>query len=380
MPVPPPAPPPSGLPPFLEESAAELGLEVRAILPAGRLPDEVLERHQAWLDAGFAGEMDYLQSQAPAAADLRAWKPWAGAAVLFALPYARAAGSFRGGGRVARYALGQDYHHRLGRQLQRLGRRLRKAGEIARFRACVDAAPVLEREWALRGNLGFRGKNTLILDPALGPWLLLGELLVDVEWPTWAPPAPSPTCGSCTRCLDACPTGAFPAPYQLDARKCISYLTIELQGRIPIELRSAMADWVFGCDVCLEVCPFGSEAADQGASWGRLAALDALRLEDLLALTEAEFEAAFRGSPLRRPGWAGLLRNACVALGNLGHGGAALATALHHPAPVVRGHAAWALGRLGERGPLETARGNETDPLAKDEIEAALASFGNSRA
>jgi epoxyqueuosine reductase len=317
--------------------------------------------------------MGYLAAGRAKMADLRDWKPWTRSAALFALPYARATGGFRDGGRVARYALGKDYHHVLGRRLQKLGRRLRTAGTCAAFRATVDAAPVLEREWALRAGVGFRGKNTLVLDPADGPWVLLGELLLDGDLPAWAPPpARQASCGSCTRCLDACPTDAFPAPWSLDPRRCLSYLTIESGGPIPRSLRRAQGDWVFGCDVCLEVCPFGHHAADHGDAWGLHPALAELSLEQLLAVPEQVFHRLFTGSPLRRAGWAGLLRNACVALGNLRRGVEALEKALEHPESLVRGHAAWALGEIGEPRALLTASQKETDAFVVSEVQAAL--------
>ena len=317
--------------------------------------------------------MDYLLRARAVLGDPQHWKPWCRTLLLFALPYPRAAGSFRGGGRVARYALGRDYHHVLGRRLEKLGRRLRESGAIRRFRAVTDAAPLLEREWALRGALGFRGKNTLVLDPAYGAWQLFGELLVDADWPAWSVEASFPSCGSCTRCLDACPTDAFPEPYQLDPRRCISYLTIEHRGPMPMELRAAVGDWVFGCDVCMEVCPFGDAAHDHARDWGTTAALARWSLEELLACRRGEFEAAFRGTPLRRPGWAGLLRNAAVALGNLRRGAGALGDALGHPEPLVRGHAAWALGCQGEAAPLRRAAGRESDPWVQEEIQQAIA-------
>ncbi|TAH39744.1 MAG: tRNA epoxyqueuosine(34) reductase QueG [Planctomycetota bacterium] len=359
----------------LAQAASEVGLHLRAVLPAQALPEETMARLDAWLGDGRAADMRYLERGRPCAGDLRAWKPWTRSVALFSCAYARGSGSFRDGGRVARYALGRDYHHVLGKRLQRLGRSLQASGVVKSFRAATDAAPVLEKEWAIQGQLGFRGKNTLVLDRQLGPWILLGELLTDAEWPHWPElPAggPAASCGHCTRCLDACPTAAFPAPYQLDPRRCISYLTIEHRGPIARDLRPLLGDWVFGCDVCMEVCPFGQNAADRSGEWGRLAALDRLRLEDLLTLSPADYELAFRGSPIRRAGYAGLLRNACVALGNLGRGQEALTVALRHPQALVRVHAAWALGRMGERASLRAALAAESEPWAAEEMTASL--------
>ncbi|MCH2100338.1 MAG: tRNA epoxyqueuosine(34) reductase QueG [Planctomycetes bacterium] len=358
----------------LHEAAAEVGLVVRATQKVGALPNTTRTRLRQWALDGRAGEMDYLVSNTPLLEDPRAWKSWAKSMVIVALPYAREAGSFRGGGRVARYAMGRDYHNLIGKRLIRLGKRLRTAGLADDFRACTDAAPIAEREWAIESRVGWRGKNTLVLDPEYGPWVLLGELLVDQYLPEYrAPKSRWASCGTCTRCLEVCPTGALDSAWSIAARLCLSYLTIELNGAIPTELRSAMGEWVFGCDLCLEVCPFGDQAGDHSEEWGRLEAFDQLRLEDLLSLDEASFLQYFQGSPIRRPGRAGLARNACVVLGNLGRGEAELAKALEtHDEPLVRGHAAWALGQIGERAALQARWSLESDRQVRSEIEAAL--------
>jgi len=370
----PPAPPPPESVAIAAAAAEEAGLTLRASLPAQPLDAEVNERLSRWFDDSRAGEMAYLEGGRSSFADLRAWKPWVRGALLFAMPYARAAGGFRGGGRVARYALGRDYHNVLGRRLEKLGKALRASGFLSRFRAVVDAAPVLEREWAIRGAVGFRGKNTLLLDASHGPWVLLGELLVDVEMLPWAPPAArAGHCGSCTRCLDACPTQAFDGAFLLDPRRCISYLTIESRAAIPPPLRSAMGEWVFGCDVCLEVCPFGAHTGDHSASLGFHPALAELSLEDLPTLSPEVFNKLFTGSPIRRAGAEGMARNAVVVLGNLGRGVPVLRETLAgHPSALVRGHAAWALGRIGEsRQELEKAR-KDPDSAVRGEAESAL--------
>lgn len=312
--------------------AGEVGLVLRAILPAQRLSSEVLQRLDRWFDDGRHGGMDYLPNARSVMADPRDWKDWARSMAIFALPYHRPADGFRDGGRVARYAVGRDYHNLFGKKLERLGKRLRADGMIQQFRACTDAAPLLEREYAILGGVGWRGKNTLLLDPSDGPWVLLGELLLDAELPSYTassePHPPSqPTesargrrwasCGSCTACLDICPTGALTDEYQLDSRLCISYLTIEHRGSIPVELRPKIGEWVFGCDLCSDVCPFGHHADNHADTWGRKKALDLFRLEDLLTLSEEQFRTAFAGSPIRRAGLQGLKRNACVVLGNL---------------------------------------------------------------
>ncbi len=369
----------SGPPPELRdvaEIATELGLELRASIRPRPLGSELGRRLDSWFQDGRHGEMAWLERARDQLDSLQAWKPWTRSALLFTASYAREAGGFRGGGRVARYALGRDYHNELGRRLQKLGRRLKAEGLALRSRAVVDAAPVLEREWGLVGGHGFRGKNTLLLDPVAGPWQFLAELLVDAELAEWRPDPPAASCGSCTACLDDCPTEAFTGPWLLDPRRCISYLTIEHRGPIPRALRTGMGDWVFGCDVCLEVCPFGGKATDQAERWSTAPALEQLSLEDLLGLDRERFEQAFVGSPVRRAGWAGLLRNACVALGNLGRGEPALSRALEHPEALVRGHAAWALGQLGVASVLEERMPTEAVPWVREELQSALGENG----
>ena len=332
---------------LVQKLSAEVGLELRAILPAAELGGNVIERFDTWLEAGFAGEMNYLNRAREVGADLRQWKAWTKSVALFALPYRRPPGGFRGGGRVASYALGSDYHNVIGRKLKKLSRRLQKEGVCGATRPTVDAAPVLEREWAIAGEVGWRGKNTLLIHPNHGPMVMLGELLLDCELPRWSQPKTrNATCGSCTACIDACPTAAFNAEYQLDARKCISYFTIEVTNKpIPLEFRAKMQDWVFGCDECSTICPFGDEESDFDADWGRHPALQQLSLEDLLATYEQDFHKLFTGSPIRRAGWEGMLRNACVVLGNLKKGEKALKNALDHESKLVREHADWAIHR-----------------------------------
>ncbi|MCH2113082.1 MAG: tRNA epoxyqueuosine(34) reductase QueG [Planctomycetes bacterium] len=356
----------------IAEWAAEVGLVLRACVPAGPVAPEVIPRLESWLQMGKAGDMDWLKRTAPLLPNLQAWKPWAQSIMVFTLPYARSAGGFLDGGRVARYALGKDYHHVFGRRLEKLGKRLRRQGLVQQFRGASDAAPVMEREWALASGLGFRGKNTLLLDLRQGPWQLIGELLVDREWPAWTIPSAQPSCGGCTACLDACPTDAFEKAWDLDPRQCISYWTIEAAGSIPRSLRSKFGDWVFGCDVCLEVCPFGSRAQDQSSEWGTLPALAEWSLEDLLRADEERFENAFRGSPIRRPGLERMQRNACIALGNQARGGGGLRHALQSPSNLVREHAAWALGQLGDTNFLKTHAIKEKSSIVKAEIDYAL--------
>jgi epoxyqueuosine reductase len=215
----------------------------------------------------------------------------------------------------------------------------------------VDTAPLLERDFARRAGLGWFGKNTMLINRRLGSYFFLGALLVDLDLRPDEPHATS-HCGTCTACLDACPTGAFAGPYRLDARRCISYLTIELKDAVPEELRPGLGEWVFGCDVCQEVCPWNRKAPPGSApALQARPELEALDLVAVLGLSEEEFRRRFRGTALTRPKRRGLLRNAALVLGNAGGPEAvpALRRALDDPEPLVREAAGWALGRIAER-------------------------------
>jgi epoxyqueuosine reductase len=280
-------------------------------------------------------------------------------------------------GRVARYAWGQDYHKVFERRVRVFMERL---GELGRSKArfYVDYGPMPDRAVAQRAGLGWFGKNTNLLTPRLGSWVFLAEVLTDLELATDTPLKKS--CGRCTACIPPCPTGAIAAPYVIDNTRCISYHTIENRGPIPRELRPLMGDWVFGCDICQDVCPVNHRARPkQGDPAFGAASVEDVRpdLMALLAMTEVEFQSRFWGSAVRRAKLAGLQRNACVALGNLGDALAipALARALADGAPLVRGHAAWALGRIGgaeARAALDTAHARETDAWVREEIWLAL--------
>jgi epoxyqueuosine reductase len=280
-------------------------------------------------------------------------------------------------GRVARYARGRDYHKVFTRRLRDLEVRLVRAFPGVRTRPYVDTGPVLEKLWAERAGLGWRGKHTNLVSRARGSWFLLGEILLDVDLEP--DPAEADHCGTCTRCITACPTGAITAPYHLDARRCISYLTIEHRGFLPRELREAVGDRVFGCDDCLEVCPWNRFARDaREVDFRPRPQATAPLLADLVALDEAGFRERFAGTALLRAKREGLARNACVALGNSGDPAAVpvLVRALGDVSPVVRGHAAWALGRFpgaASREALTAALSRERDPRAREEMERALA-------
>ncbi|MDE2859957.1 MAG: tRNA epoxyqueuosine(34) reductase QueG [Chloroflexota bacterium] len=282
-------------------------------------------------------------------------------------------------GKVARYARGRDYHGVMQRRLKQLVATLsERIGRPVQARVYVDTGPMQDRAVAERAGVGWFGKNTNVLSPGLGSWVFLGQVLTDLHL---EPDAPlRKTCGRCTICIDDCPTGALIAPYVLDNTKCISYLTIELRGPIPRHLRPLVGDWVFGCDICQDVCPVNRKAQPTREPEFRtgehgFAAMDLL---PLLSMSESEFKERFAGSAIRRAKYDGMLRNACVALGNIGDPRAipALANALGHESSLVRGHAAWALGVIGgedARAALESAQVAEADADVREEIEAALA-------
>jgi epoxyqueuosine reductase len=281
-------------------------------------------------------------------------------------------------GRIARYAWGRDYHRRLRRRLRALGAALRSLAPGARWLAYVDTGPVLDRGWAEQAGIGWIGKNTNVILARSGSWFFLGEILTNLELPP-ARPARN-HCGRCARCIPACPTGAIVAPYQLDAQRCISYLTIENRGAIPLELRPSIGTRIFGCDDCQEVCPWNRFAVP--ATHPDFAEREGQQTPDLLpllALDEETFRARFQGTALLRAQRSGLARNVAVALGNLGDPRAipALAAAVaRDPSALVRSHAAWALGRIGgdtARAALASAAAREEDLTVREEIEQALA-------
>jgi epoxyqueuosine reductase len=262
-------------------------------------------------------------------------------------------------GRVSCYAGGLDYHDVLREKLKSLLAWIQEHVPGTRGRAVIDTAPLLERDFARRAGLGWFGKNTMLLNKKLGSYFFIGALLLDLELPADEPFASS-HCGTCTRCLDACPTDAFVGPYQLDARRCISYLTIELRGTIDEHLRPQMDDWIFGCDVCQDVCPWnrkapaGGELALQPTVTGEV-----VDLMEVMKLDEEEFRRHFRHTPIWRTKRSGLLRNAAIALGNLGDPRAlpALEKALSDNEPIIREAAHWAIGRIEARqvSPVESS-------------------------
>lgn len=361
------------------EMAREAGFDLAGIAPLEPPPDA--ERFERWLDEGHHAGLAYLERNRDRITDPRRILPEGRSMLVVGLAHSRAAAELTGGGKVARYAAGRDYHNVMGKLLRKLARRLDAAGLSGRSRSVVDAGPLLERSHAARAGIGFLSKAANLLHPRFGPWFFLGELLLDVELePTGSPPPGS--CGTCTACIDACPTGAILSPGLIDAGKCISYHTIENRGSIPREIRERSGEWVFGCDVCSEVCPWGKAAPDTTARWGTHPAVAEQSLVSWL--DPAHDRAALTGSPLQRPKRAGLARNAAIALGHVpsSEGQRALLRALTFDAAgVVREAAAWSLAHAYGDDPhvrraLSDARAREQDDSVRADIAASLDARG----
>lgn len=340
----------------LKEQARALGFELAGIAPATAA--DGFDRLREWLAEGCAGDMTYMHRHAEARRHPCSILPEVRSVVMVGMNYYPAADSARqpeasaGGaaltGTVARYARGADYHDVLRERLNALLAWVQREAPGCRGRGVVDTAPLLERDFARRAGLGWFGKNTMLLNKHLGSYFFLGALLLDLAL-TPDPPQAAAHCGTCTACLDACPTDAFPEPGRLDARRCISYLTIELSGSVPEELRPGLGDWLFGCDVCQEVCPWNRKAPPgREPAFEARPDLEAVDLLELLGLSEEEFRRRFHGTALMRAKRRGLLRNAALVLGNRGDARAlpALRRALDDPEPLIREAAAWAITRI----------------------------------
>ena len=347
-------------------AAAETAPEARAYL-------------KDFLDQGLHGDMGWMQANAERRADPKVLWPEAKSVIVVGLNYGpaddpRASLSQKGAVTVSVYARNRDYHDVLKKRLKRFAAWLGQHAEVKLF---VDTAPVLEKPLAQSAGLGWQGKHTNLVSRDFGSWLFLGEMFTTLDI---APDAPETDhCGACTNCLDICPTRAFIGPYKLDARRCISYLTIEHKGPIPAELRPLMGNRIYGCDDCLSVCPWNKFARmTQEADFHPRAALTAPKLKDFLGLDDAGFRALFSGSPVKRIGRARFIRNAVIAAGNSADASfvPAISALLRDESPLVRGAAVWALRRLASPAHTETFRDallpSEPDESVRAEWDAAI--------
>ena len=354
--------------------ARELGFDLCRFARADA--PEHATQFREWLDRGQGGELSYLARSAEKRCDPQQVLPEAKTVIVLAFNYFQgepvraavsAADSVAAGvspanppkiaadtaaptsaGRIARYAWGDDYHQLIEKKLAVLDDFLRRYGGTQK--CYVDTGPMLERDHAAAAGVGWHGKSTMLLNRQLGTWFFLAEILTTLEF---APDPPQKNyCGRCTRCIDACPTGAITAPHQVDARRCISYLTIELKGSIPVGLRPMIGDRIYGCDDCLDACPWNRFAkVSRETAFAMRREVAAMKLRDYLSLDAEKFRRLFRDSPVKRTKRRGLLRNVCVALGNVGTKDdlPALEKAAADAEPLIAEHAQWAIGRIRER-------------------------------
>jgi len=376
--------PPADLRAALEAEARSLGFAGMAVTR----PDAVAgagDRLRQWVAAGQHGSMGWMAERLDWRADPTALWPAARSVILLAESYAPEADPLAvlaqpERGAISVYAQGRDYHDLVKKRLKRLGRWLidhaEKQGAPRTHQKCeikvfVDTAPVMEKPLAAAAGLGWQGKHTNLVSRSLGSWFFLGAIFTTLEL---TPDAPhDDQCGTCRRCLDICPTAAFPAPYRLDARRCISYLTIEMKGAIPRELRPLIGNRIYGCDDCLAVCPWNKFAAAAHPAYAPREGVEAPLLAELAGLDDAAFRARFSGSPVKRIGRARFLRNVMVAIGNSGAPAlvpVALAGAAD-PEPLVRAHAVWALSRLMDRAAFravfrDAGRDDPDGPVAEE--------------
>jgi epoxyqueuosine reductase len=340
------------LEPRLKQQARAFGFDLVGIAPAGTA--DGFDRLRDWLNRGYAGDMAYMHRHAEARRHPGSVLQDVRSVVMLGMNYNPGPEEEKDEaqyGRIARFARGADYHDVLRDRLNRLLAWLQAERPGCVGRGVVDTAPLLERDFARRAGLGWFGKNTMLLNKRLGSYFFLSALLVDAQLQPDGPFEAS-HCGTCTACLDACPTNAFVGPGVLDSRRCISYLTIELKDNVPSELRRGVGDWLFGCDICQEVCPWNRKApAATEPAFRPRADLDAVDAAELLGLTDEEFRRRFRDAALMRAKRRGLLRNAALVLGNVGDERAlpTLRRALHDAEPMVQEAARWAIAEIENR-------------------------------
>ena len=363
------------------QRANELGFELVGITPAAQ--SETIARYRQWIANGYAGKMGYLKRHLPLKTDVRQLLAEAKAVISLAMNYytldpPEALAEDPARGQISRYAWGDDYHDVIRQRLSELVDFIKQAAETElKTRVCVDTAPIIEREYAQKAGIGWIGKNTNLIHWRSGSWYFLAEVLINIDLESETPSLRG-SCGTCTRCIEACPTDAIIEPNLLDSRLCISYLTIELKESIPKGLRPKIGNLIFGCDICQEVCPWNSKAVptDEPAFQPRDGNLTP-KLLSLIGMTQQEFSRRFKGSTIKRTKRRGFLRNVLVAIGNWGEPRAvpALKNPLTDNEPLVRSHAAWALGKIGgdtAKQILQTQLTVETEQEVITEIQDAL--------
>jgi len=366
----------------LKDLAKDLGFCCVGICPAVEPPH--YGAFLKWLEAGYHGEMHYLAQRKEAYRSPSSILPGARSLIMLGFPYQRDAEQNppAGYGLIARYANGPDYHKTIRQWLRKLGRFLQAEYPSAAVRGVVDTAPLLERDFAQLAGLGWIGKNTLLIGPDCGSFTFLAALLTTAEL-DFDPPFAGDRCGSCSACLRACPTGALVSPRVLDARRCLSYLTIELRGFIPRELRELVGNWFFGCDLCQEVCPWNRRLGPTAQATSEATETRVINLIALFRLKEDEFHKMFGPTALWRAKRRGLLRNAAIVLGNQRSQAAwdVLVSGLEDSEPVVREACAWALARIdiAAAGPIIRAHlAKETDPAVAASLSGYLAETSSS--
>lgn len=368
----------------IQKHAHDLGFELVGITPAEE--SQTIQRYREWLKNGFAGEMGYLERHVPLKEDTRMLLQEAKSVISLAMNYYTVdppveLANDPSHGQISRYAWGDDYHEVIRSRLLELVEYIKKiTGTEIKSRVFVDSGPILEREFAQKAKLGWIGKHTNLINWQSGSWYFLAEVLINLVLDYSSEPLRG-SCGTCTKCIDACPTDAIVEPNWLDSRLCISYLTIELRDSIPLELRPQMGNLIFGCDICQEVCPWNSKAkpTSEPAFQPREGNL-APDLLSLVNMTQTEFSKKFKDSPIKRTKRKGFLRNVLVAIGNWGSHTAlpALREALLDDEPMIRGHAAWALGQIGGKDAKTILKHQsicEKDTDVISEIQDALDKF-----
>jgi len=374
--------PPPDLVPRLRDQARSLGFGLFGIAPA--VTPQGFHRLIQWVEAGYAAEMNYFADRIDAYGDPNKVLDGAASVIVLTYPYpstddASQSPTLRPSGIIARYArIAADYHDVIHPLLKQLKQTIAQACPDAGSRGVVDTAPLMEREFATLAGLGWAGKNSLLLNKDRGSYFFLASILTTLVLP-YDQPHETNHCGTCTRCLDACPTDAFAAPGVVDSRRCISYLTIENRGPIPMQLRAGIGDRLFGCDICQEVCPWNDRAErlskDKSANDSSHDLLGRVDLVELLSMDEAAFRDAFRHTPMWRPRRRGLLRNAAICIGNAKDQRSVeiLCRLLADDEPIIRGAAAWALGEIGGHSDALAKRATvEADEEVRREICLAL--------